>query len=162
MTTADQWIKATLLINRKLRTDHFKKFIDHLKMCRLFCRQLQKKMSQNTKKKQRFRRSYFVPSEWCEHRLYKLCVRCLQNTRKQRFFRCSRVLQKLFFAFLPKRIDLWHLDKRTMQASIVGNVQPMFIKLERTTLLPLLWHAFRNCFFAISPKRIYLRHLTKK
>ena len=49
-----------------------------------------------------------------------------------------------------------------MRASIVQIVRLMSPKYEKTTLFPLLWHAFRNSFFDFLPKNIYLRHLNKR
>ena len=75
-----------------------------------------------------------------------------------------RSFRNCFFALLFKSIDLRHLNKRMtlMLESIVEIMRPMLPKHEKTTLLPLRWCAFRNCFFAIWLKRIYLRHLTKR
>ena len=85
-----------------------------------------------------------------------------KKTKRQRFCRCYIVHLETVFVILPKRIYLRHSTKRIMRASIVEIVRPMFPKLVKTTLLPLLWSAFRNCFFATFPKRIYLRHWTKR
>ena len=45
---------------------------------------------------------------------------------------------------------------------VVEIVRPTLPKHKKTTLLPLLWSAFRKFLFAILPKRIYLRHLKKR